>query len=162
MKKNKQPLILVLYPNTYGLGFLICESPQKIIDFGIYKIRPFSKAKYLKKVEKLMDFCKPEIVLLLDYKSKVSKRQRTLLQMIKKTIKAKNLKVHSYSRSQIKEVFSSFKASTKFEIASLIIKWYPQLKRIAPHKRLPWGAEHYQMAVLDCFALMLSHNYLTE
>ena len=156
-----QKITLVLYPNTFGVGFVICEGPKEILDYGIKKVHPISHHKYMKKVKWLLDYCKPDIVLLLDYKArKISNRQKAIIDDIVQLARADNLNLISYSRSQIKQVFSSFNAKTKYEIAMVILNWYPMLKDRAPHKRLAWMAEHYQMGVFDAFALMLTHYYL--
>ncbi len=158
---NRQKLTLVLHPNTFGVGFVICEGPKEILDFGLKKVQPISHHKYMKKVKWLIDYCKPNLVLLLDYKSrKLSARQKRIIDVIVDMAKAKNLELKSYSKSQVKQVFSSFQATTKYEIAMVILNWYPELKNKIPHKRLPWMAEHYQMGVFDAFALMLTHYYL--
>lgn len=158
---NYQKVTLVLYPNTFGVGFVICEGPKEILDFGIKKVRPISHHKYMKKVKWLLDYCKPDIVLLLDYKArKISKRQKRIIDAIVQLSHAQNLNLKTYSKSQIKQTFLSFKAKTKYDIAMVVLNWYPELKDKAPHKRLPWMAEHYQMGVFDAFALMLTHYYL--
>lgn len=156
-----QKITLVLYPNTFGVCFVICEGPKEILDYGIKKVYPISHHKYMKKVKWLLDYCKPDVVLLLDYKaSKISDRQKKIIDEIVQLSNAKNLNLKSYSRSQIKQTFSYFNAKTKYEIAMVILNWYPMLKDKAPHKRLPWMAEHYQMGVFDAFSLMLTHYYL--
>ena len=156
-----QKITLVLYPNTFGVGFVICEGPKEILDYGIKKVHPISHHKYMKKVKWLLDYCKPDIVLLLDYKArKISNRQKRIIDDIVQLSHVNNLNLKTYSRSQIKQTFSSFNAKTKYEIAMVILNWYPMLKDKAPHKRLPWMAEQNQMGVFDAFALMLTHYYL--
>ncbi|WP_026776296.1 hypothetical protein [Polaribacter sp. Hel_I_88] len=164
MTANRQQRItLAMYPNTFGVGFVICEGPKEILDYGIKKVQPISHYKYMKKVKWLFEYCKPDIVLLLDYKSrKISKRQKRIIDAILQLARAQNLQLKTYSRSQIKQTFLSFQAKTKYEIAMMVLSWYPELKEKAPHKRLPWMAEHYQMGLFDAFALMLTHYYLEE
>ena len=161
IENNYQKVTLVLYPNTFGVGFVICEGPKEILDYGIKKVRPISHYKYIKKVKWFLDFCKPDIVLLLDYTSrKISKRQKRIIDEVVQLAHAKSLNLKSYSRSQIKQTFITFGAKTKYDIAMVILNWYPELKNKTPHKRLPWMAEHYQMGVFDAFSLMLTHYYL--
>ena len=160
-RNSFQKITLVLYPNTFGVGFVICEGPKEILDYGIKKVNSISHYKYMKKIKWLIEYCKPDIVLLLDYKArKLSKRQKNIIDAILQLGRSENLAIKAYSRAQIKQVFASFNVKTKYEIAMLILKWYPELKDKAPHKRLPWMAEHYQMGVFDAFALMLTHYYL--
>jgi hypothetical protein len=99
----------------------------------------------------------------LDYKNgpqRISKRQEKIIDSITDLARANQININTYSRSQIKEVFGAFERTTKYDIAMLILSWYPELKKKEPHKRLPWMAEHYQMGVFDAFALMLTHYYL--
>ena len=161
-KSNKrQRITLALYPNTFGVGYVICENPKEILDYGLKKVYPICHHKYMKKIKWLLEYCKPDIVLLLDYKArKISNRQKKIIDEIIRLAHAKNLNLKKYSRSQIKQTFSSFNAKTKYEVAMVILNWYPMLKDKTPHKRLPWMAEHYQMGVFDAFALMLTHYYL--
>ena len=53
MKKSKmvnkqQKITLAMYPNTFGVGFVICEGPKEILDYGIKKVQPISHHKYMK------------------------------------------------------------------------------------------------------------------
>lgn len=158
-----QKLTLVLYPNTHGIGFVICEGPKEVLDFGLKKVRSISHHRYVKKAKWLISYCKPNLVLLLDYKSgpqRISKRQEKIIDSITDLARTNQINIDTYSRSQIKQVFAAFDRSTKYDIAMLILSWYPELKNKEPHKRLPWMAEHYQMGVFDAFALMLTHYYL--
>jgi hypothetical protein len=75
-------------------------------------------------------------------------------------VRAHQLKLHEYSRNQIKEVFNAFGCETKYEIAMKVLSWYPQLQSRTPEKRMAWMAEPYQMGVFDAFSLMLTHYYL--
>ena len=123
---KRQKITLVLYPNTFGVGFVICEGPKEILDFGIKKVQPISHHKYIKKVKWLLDYCKPDIVLILDYKArKISNRQKRIIDDIVQLSHAKNLNLKMYSRLQIKQTFLSFNAKTKYEIAMVILNWYP-------------------------------------
>lgn len=160
----KSKLTLVLYPNTNGIGFVICESEKDIIDFGLKPINRRTQKEYLDKAKWLIEYASPDIVLLLDYKgaiTKLSKRQESVIEDITNYARDHGLRIRHYSRRQIRDVFSDFKAPTKHDIAMTLIRWYPQLKSREPHKRLSYMSEHYQMGVFDAFALMVTHYYLT-
>jgi hypothetical protein len=160
----KPKLALILYPNTNGIGFVVCESEKNIIDFGLKPINRRTQKEYLAKAKWLIDYATPDIILLLDYKgavTKISKHQESILNDITEYAKDHGLSIRHYSRRQIKEVFSDFKATSKHEIAMTLIRWYPQLGSREPHKRLAYMSEHYQMGVFDAFALMITHYYLS-
>jgi hypothetical protein len=68
--------------------------------------------------------------------------------------------VSSYSRIEIKEVFSNFNAQTKFEIAYVIARWLPQSNNKLPHYRKAWMAESYWQGMFDAMSLVLTKYYL--
>lgn len=158
-------LTLVLYPNTHGIGYVLCEGPKEIIDFGLKSISRRDSQKYVAKAKEMMDFGKPDIVLLIDReqaKSRVSERIASILSNIECEAHRKELSVCKYSRDQIEHVFNEFKASNKYEMAKVIANWYDQLKSRVPYERREWMAEHYQMGVFDAFSLMLTHYYFKD
>ena len=73
---------------------------------------------------------------------------------------ALNIKVHTYNRTQIKEVFHAFGETTKYGISKSIAGLYPELQHRMPDLRKNSDTEHYQMALFDAFALMLTHYYI--
>lgn len=163
MEKNlmKNRVVLVLFPNVTGLGYVIASHPKEIYDYGVRKFRPFSKHKFIKKVKWFLDYGKPQVVILLDYdKSNVSHRVTGTIKEIESLARAKNLDIKKYSKRQIRDTFSVLGSNTKFEISVQIMKWYPELESIIPPKRRPWKPEHYQMGVFDAFALLTTHWYL--
>jgi hypothetical protein len=165
MNKQKNKVILALYPNTFGIGYVICSGPKDIIDFGMKTVKSKELKAYREKIDWLFDFCKPDIVLVQDYPKNnkiVSKRTHKLLDELKTKARAQNLAIHSYTRNQIKQVFSAFKAESKYEIAMHILGWYPMLKPRKPSPRTAWMSEHYQMGVFDAFSVMLTHYYLSN
>ena len=46
--KTNQKLTLVMYPNTHGIGYVICEGPDEIIDFGLKKVQSISNSEGIK------------------------------------------------------------------------------------------------------------------
>ena len=160
----KSKLALILYPNTHGIGFVVCESEKNIIDFGLKPINRKTQKEYLNKAKWLIEYATPDIILVLDYKgavTKISKRQEAIINDITEHARDHGMNIRHYSRRQIKEVFSDFKATCKHDIAMTLIRWYPQLGSREPHKRLAYMSEHYQMGVFDAFALMITHYYLS-
>lgn len=162
MESNNN-IVLALYPNTYGIGYVICGKSMDIIDFGLKKVRPRTLRKSLATIQWLFNIGKPDIIVLRDYKNddfNVSKRTQRVLDEIMKLATSSNLKIYQYSRSQIRDVFGTFQASTKYEIAKKITSWYPQLSSRTPKYRKVFMAENYNMAIFDAFALAITHEYL--
>lgn len=163
--KPHYPLSLSLYPNSYGIGFVISSGPKEIVDYGIKKITPLSSSMFLKQTQLLLQYAQPEIVILRNPTSKRykwSKQKEQMIDKLKALALSHKLKVFEYDRNQIQAVFSQFGASNKFAIARRLVTWYPFLEAKVPSFRKQYQAEHYQMGLFDAFALMITHNYLNE
>ncbi|MFV0573248.1 MAG: hypothetical protein ACK5M1_12590 [Xanthomarina gelatinilytica] len=157
------PLTLTLYPNAFGMGYVISESPKELINYGIARVRPLTKDKYVKRLLRFIKYYKPALIILRGYSKKdnrISKRVIKVIDAFEKEAENLGLPVHKYSRENIKEVFGQFGSHSKYEISKTICSWYPELKSRMPNLRKNTKAEHYQMGVFDAFALMLTHHYL--
>lgn len=160
--ENNQ-LILALYPNSFGMGYVLCESPKELINYGIARVRPLSKDKYIKRLHHFVKQYRPTIILLRGYQKKdkrISKRVIKIIESFEKEAARLDLPIFMYSREDIKEVFKQFEASSKYTISKTITSWYPELQHRMPNIRKNTQSEHYQMGVFDVFSLMLTHHYL--
>lgn len=139
----------MLYPNTAGMGYVLCENPKQIIDYGMARIRPLYTEAYLKRLIQWFEIYKPHLVILRDYADTdtISKRIRAVIEtFMQKALKHK-IKTYHYTRADIKETFESFGKTTKYDISSKICYWYPELERIKPNPRPNTKSEHYRMGV---------------
>lgn len=164
-KEEKRGVTLTLYPNTYGLSFLISDGPKDIIDYGIKQVKKKEAKYFLEQFKRIMDFYEPGLVILRDYdhtESQISVKYRTIWNGIEEMVNERKMKLLKYSRKQIREVFEIFHAKTKYEISRVIANWYPQLKSKFPRKRKPWQSEDYYMSIFDSFSLMLTHAYIED
>jgi hypothetical protein len=157
-------LTLVLYPNYFGMGYVIFEnSPKEIVNYGMAKIRPFTKDNYIKRLHKFVKRYRPAIVILRGYENydnRISKRVVNVIQSFEREAEELKLPFYSYSRKQIKEVFTQFGSKTKYGISKIICGWYPELESKRPNFRKNTQSEDYWMGLFDVFSLMLSHHYL--
>ena len=132
---EKPELTLVLYPNYFGMGYLICENPKELLNYGIARITPFTKDRYIKRLLKLLKQYRPALVILRGYRDtdrRISKRVKSVIESFRKEADDRNIPVYQYSRDQIKDVFSQFGGKSKFSISRTIGKWYPELAHRLP------------------------------
>ena len=66
MKKDTT-VILALFPNVVGLGYVCLENPQTLLKAGIMQVRPMSNKKALNHVKDLVGIFNPKIVILRDF-----------------------------------------------------------------------------------------------
>ncbi len=163
--KPTHELVLALYPNFRGFGYAFLENPQEPRDCGIVTVRAISNKKCLKHIKKFIDYYRPSLVVLQDYRGDTywkGKRTKKLLDDIAGLCKKENLPVHQYTREQVRFVFGEFGAKTKYEIAKKIVEWLPQLENKMPRVRKPWMCEDYTMGIFDAAALAITHFYFSK
>lgn len=161
--KTKLPILLSIYPNNRGFGYALMEDPQKLLDYGIVTIRPLCNGRILKRIEKLLDYYKPTLVVTQDYKcthARYGKRNKALIEAIVELAQRKNLDIHSYTRIQIRDVFEQFEARTKHEISRKIAEWLPEVAYRTPKLRKLWYPEDYNMVLFDALSLIYAFYYL--
>lgn len=163
--KTNSPVVLSIYPNKWGFGYVVLEQPQTLIDYAMVSVKPLTNAKLFIRFVKLVDYFKPVIILVRDCDigaTRTSKRTQDLVEEITKYAKEQKLPVFHYSRHQVKDVFEQLHASSKYEISKKIVEALPELKLTVPKPRSAWSDEDYNMGIFDAIALAITHNYLTE
>ncbi|MDC9721806.1 MAG: hypothetical protein PSN34_03405 [Urechidicola sp.] len=163
--KTTNSTILALYPNAMGVCYAVFDSPKDLVDYGIEYIRPVCSKKSLLKVKQYLDFYRPDIVLLRGIskqRAKHSKRTKKLIDLICEVAKSKGLEVHKYNRRQIQNVFSQFKAVSKYQVSKKITEWFPELKALELPIRKRWMSENHRTGIFDAIAIALVHFYVNE
>ena len=153
---------LTLYPNAYGIGYVVSITPHEIDDFGKCVVDKTEISYFLAKVEYMLDHYNPNVVILRDYmapNSPLSEKYKEIWAGIEELVDTMGLEIFRYTREDVRIVFEQFQVYTKYEISRKLQKWYPQLRSRNPHKRKAWLAEHNQMSVYDAFSLMVTHYY---
>jgi Holliday junction resolvasome RuvABC endonuclease subunit len=158
--ENDTHIVLALYANSRGLGYACIQVPHKLMESGVLNVTPLSNDKIALRVQRFIEFFKPNVVVIRDGETSVPRIQE-LSDTITNLAAAQNIPVHQYSRQQVKDVFEIFGATTKYEIAHKIIEALPDLASRAPKIRKPYMDEDYNMGIFDAAALILTHEYLT-
>src|SRR5207248_10775238 len=86
---------------------------------------------------------------------------RLLLKRIRRFVKRHRVRVRTYSRAEVEEVFAVVGASkNKHQIATAIADWFPELAARLPKPQKPWTGENRTMSVFDAvsFALTFFHR----
>lgn len=156
-------LVLAIYPNAEGFGFVYMENARKLIDYGVVRVNPISNWRLLKRIRHEIEYYKPAILILQDPNAKSSrtgKRVKRLLNKISDLARNKNLKCTQLSRDRIRYVFQEFGAKTKYEICQVLLKEFTELEKRLPKKRKMWTSEDRNMAIFDALSLAITWYYL--
>ncbi len=68
----KSELTLVLHFNYRGFGFALFEDPKTPLDCGLVTIRPISNRDCLNRIQKIIEYYRPSLVILQDLEGKHS------------------------------------------------------------------------------------------
>ena len=150
--------VLALDPTTKGFGYVIFEGPLSVVDWGAKSVRGKKKnAGCLRRLEDLIRFYRPEVIVLEEPRSCDSRRcdrVRGLLRGIRKQAGEWGVRVSVFSRKQVREVFAPIQAKTKHQIAKVLADRYrEELGPRMPPFRMPWMSEDERMAMFDAAAL---------
>ncbi len=160
-------VVMAIFVHSRGFGIAIFENALTVLNAYnviIHKY-PILNRKVLQRIREKIDFYLPQVVVLEDasgYGSRKSKRIKKLIRLIEDFAKSKKLSVTKYSRNDIRFVFNTFQAHTKYEIAKVITENIKDLPVSLPEKRKSHEPEHYSMNIFDAIALGITHYYQTH
>jgi RNase H-fold protein (predicted Holliday junction resolvase) len=148
--------ILALDPYTRGIGFVVIEGQDKLLDWGMKEARADKHARCLRHVEALIKTYQPDVIVVEDVEDpscRRCQRVRELLRDICALAKARKVTVMMCSWRAVLATFSDDRASTKYELTNVIVKRFPELAPYQPPFRKPWMSEDSRMSIFDAVAL---------
>ncbi|MGV7222167.1 MAG: hypothetical protein ACQ9MH_11615 [Nitrospinales bacterium] len=159
----KKPRVLAIDPTYKGFGFVVFEGSLSPIDWAVKKTKEKDKNRAcLKQIEYLIDFYSPDVIVVEDYSCKGFRRGSRAKDLIKDILKlATKNKTQTFkvSHSMVKEFFSNFGSTTKYDISKTIAEWVTELNLEVPNFRKPWMSEHYRMSIFDAVAFAQAYYY---
>ena len=163
MKKGNQGAkVMSLSVAVRSLGYVVAEAPLFATEWGVKYIGSNSDQEMLKKAEALLDWERPDMVIVENYAgegSRRSKRMENLIKAIAEIAINLGIVVSAYSRGVVREAFSTFGAYTKYEIAVVLSRMFPCLKSRLPNRKVKaWETEPRAMALFDAAALLFAHH----
>jgi hypothetical protein len=151
--------ILSIDPIVPGIGFVVLEGPDNLIDWGIKLARGERDATCLRSVEALILRYKPNIIVVEHCQAKGcfrGQRAKELIEDITALARARRIKCRSIARLTVQKTFSKFNAFTKHQMALELVERFPELTRHLPRARKSWMSEDIRMSIFDAAAFALT------
>ena len=156
-RRSSAQLVCAIYPSTRGFGYAVFEGPKSLVDWGVKAVLSRQKnLASLAKLRELLDFYRPDVLVLEDYQgrgSRRAKRVQTLINVIAAHTAEKRMTAASYSRADVRACFS---LSTKREIAEAIAREFPELEPRLPPIRKISMSEDRRMNIFDAASLAMT------
>jgi Holliday junction resolvasome RuvABC endonuclease subunit len=154
---SKDVRILAIALSTGGFGFVVMEGQKAIIEFGRRVADGDKNAQSLAKTKKLLNFYRPDILVLQDVEAKGSRRIsriKTLNRQIKTVAEKHKVRVKLISGKQLRTSLLGNPTGTKQEMAEMLAAQFPdELASRLPPKRKLWKSEDTRMDIFDAMAL---------
>ena len=157
--RRKTPIrILALDLHPRSFGYVVAESPSRLLDWGVSSDRRKHGAGnvlVLKRLRQLLDLWRPA-ALVLHNPSKKSRRpspkKDRLLERIVTEARSRRIIV----RVSVERAADQGEILTKYENARRVAEHFPVLRRELPPKRRAWESEHYRMSIFAAAALAMA------
>lgn len=157
-KKEIRVLSLDLHPR--GFGYAIFEGTARLVDWGTKDIRKDKQYATLRKIGQLIRLYQPMVLVVEDcahVKSRRNLRVRQLTETILVAVQEFGVEGHALPLAAVYRMFAQSGAGTKYEIASALVRAFPELMVSLPPKRKPWQSEDSRMSIFDAVALGLAY-----
>ena len=157
--RDQDKLLLAIYPTTRGFGFVVFEGRDRTIDWGVKDVRRDKNRKVLAKIEELVAWYRPDVLVLENAHGPTSRRAERIRQLnvlVVEFAKSRRIPVRQYTRSDIKAAFANREASTKYEIAQAVSHELPDLAPWLPPPKKIWMSEDRWLGMFDAASLALT------
>ena len=154
---NTKQRILAFALTTNGIGYAVMEGEDSLVDYGITRVEGDKNSKSAKRVEKLLNLYRPDVVVLPDVNAEGTHRairiQKLHTQVIAMTRKRK-LKAVMISGREVRKALLNDSKGTKHEMATVLAERFPgELSRRLPAKRKAWDSENRKMDMFEAVGL---------
>ena len=159
-KEDRGRLVLAIHPTTRGFGFVVFEG-QRTIDWGFKSALGDKNRKVLAKIEELMAWYTPNVLVLENAAGPTSRRRLRIRQLHVKIVelaKMRKIPVRQFTRSDIRAAFRSRNALTRHQIAEAVSRELPDLGPWLPPPKKIWMSEHRWLGTFDAASLGLTFH----
>jgi len=158
--RDKEIRVLSLDLQPRGFGYAVFEGTARLVDWGATDIRKDKERVVLRKIGELVRLYRPTVLVVEDCthaRSRRNTRVRQLTETILVAAKEFGLEGYALPLASVYRMFAVSGAGTKYEIASALVRAFPELLVRLPPKRKPWQPEDVRMSIFDAVALGLAY-----
>jgi hypothetical protein len=156
MNPPNQKRVLALDVRRRSLGFVVLESPDNFLDWGVKSFRGGVNAVRIplpQKLATLLSQFRPDLLVM---KRPVAKGRRTTIGTVLRVAEKRRVPVQLVSPTSVRKTFRC-PDRNKHEIATATAARSIEFADLLPAKRRPWESEHYRMSMFDAAALGLTY-----
>lgn len=160
MTRNHTHRVLSIDLCNRGVGFVVLEVPDRLVDWGIKRAANTQDSKAVAAFRDLLQVYRPGLLVMEDCMARNSRRgsrANRLIFQFAALARDRQIPVRTYSVAQVKQTFATMGAFTKQQIAAAVALELPVLTRFLPPLRKPWMSEDPRLSIFDAAAFALTH-----
>ena len=157
--------ILAFDPCHRGIGFVVLESGNRLVDCGVYRIANLQRDTVSCPLRSLILRYQPSHIVTECTEAAATRRgsrAKTIVEAVAAVGKESNSPVSRYSIAQVRVVFSRWKVGKKSARAAILVNNFPVLRMYLPPRRRPWMSEDPRMAIFDALSFAITHLALAQ
>ena len=157
------PRILAIDLRPRRFGYALFEGPRLLLDWGIssYPSMVEGGAEVAaRRLQALLRMSSPSAIVVKTERwerAAASSSTRALTVAISREVSERSLPIRLIGQRELRGTFLNLQCETKYEIAAVLARIFPELLWKVPPKRQIWQTEHPRMAMFDAIALGLAY-----
>lgn len=150
--------ILSIDVTSRGFGYVVLETPEILIDWGVCQVRTEKRERSLVKVAALIHRFVPHVVVVEDTRHEKCRRgdhARGVIEVIANLAQTMDVPVDRVSTATVRGHYADLGETNKDDVARLIVDSFPELAPFLPKRRKVWMPEDERMAIFDAISMTL-------
>lgn len=149
--------ILSIDPISRGFAYVVLEGPERLIDWGVTYASGISKHSFLERLKELMNEYQPDLLVSQRYGTRHGRRNtraNAILHRLEAFADSTSIPLRTVSRAEVHSAFRG--VANKYEIAKVLVRFFPELETRLPRYRKPWMCEDERMNVFDALSFVFT------
>lgn len=154
MEGTSPEILLVIDIRADRIGYAVFDRPDHLIDYGTSRFRAGKAARA--RVEFLLMVFDPSVLVMRRLRVRSTRKGRTWTMhhaAIVGEAKRQKVPVAYVAERTLRNSFAEFHCRNKFQVATLLGTWFPELAAKVPRQRKCYEPEQWGMALFDAVAL---------
>jgi hypothetical protein len=159
---NRLGRILAIDVRADRIGYAAFETPRQLLDYGTSRFNSGNTGRA--RAEFLLRALTPSLLVLRRSRTQSTRRRPRWTvnrRIIEGEAKRLGVPVACVTERALKKLFTGFQCRNKFQVATLLGTWFPEIARNVPRARKCYEPEPWPMAYFDAIALGVAYVVLT-
>lgn len=155
--------ILAVEIRAARLGYAVLDGPKLLRDFGAHLFATPPQARI--RIARLLAFYRPSLLVLRGAALRYPRNMKTrkgIARIARHEATKSRISVKRVSERDFKKVFAQYSCRDKYDVATILAQWLPELAHRVPPTLTFYAPEPRQMIYFDSIALAIAYLKLRD